>query len=66
MNSVEINETPLFVEKNKTPNYHAIVIDEPDPTSNATVTLPLSLSRVAFFLPVHQPSLEDWDSGKYP
>ena len=44
MNGVEINETPRFLEKNKTPNSHTIVIDEPDPTSNATVTLPMSLS----------------------
>ena len=66
MNSVEINETPRFLEKNKTPNYHATVIDDQDPTSNATVTLPLSLSGVTSYLPVRKPSLEDWDSGKYP
>ena len=63
MSGVEINETPRFLENNKTPNYHAIVIDDPDPTSNATVTLPLSLSGVKYYLPVHQPSLEDWYSG---
>ena len=66
MNGVEINETPRFLEKNKTPNSHAIVIDDPDPTSNTTVTLPLSLSGVSSYLPVHHSSLEDWDSGKYP
>ena len=43
-----------------------IVIHDPDPTSNATVTLPLSLSGVTSYLPVHKTSLEDWDSGKYP
>ena len=66
MNGVEINETPRFLEKNNTPNSCAIVIDDPYPTSNATVTLPLSLSGVTSYSPVHQPSLEDWDSGKYP
>ena len=66
MNDVEINETPRFLEKNKTPNSHVIVIDDPDPTSKDTVTLPMSLSRVISYLPVHQPSLYDWDSGKYP
>ena len=66
MNGVEINETPCFLEKNKTPNSHAIVIDDPDPTSNAIVTLLLSLSRVKSYLPVHRPSLEDWGFGKYP
>ena len=66
MNGVEINENPRLLEKNKTPNSHAIVIDDPDPTINATVTLPLSLSGVTSYLPVYQPSLEDWYSGKYP
>ena len=65
MNGVEINETHCFLENNKTPNSHAIVIDDPDPTSNATVTLPLSLSGVKSYLPVHKTSLEDWDYGKY-
>ena len=55
----------VSLKKNKTPNYHAIVIDDPDPTSNATVTLPLSFSGVPYYLLVHKPSLEDWDSGKY-
>ena len=66
MNGAEINETPCLLEKNKTPNSHAIVIDDPDPTSNATVTLPLILSGVTSYLPVHNPSLEDWDSGNIP
>ena len=66
MKGVEINETPRFLEKNKTPNSQAIVIDDPDPKSNSTVTLPLSLSGVKSYLPVHQPSLEDWDYRKYP
>ena len=57
MNGVDINETPRFLEKNKTPNSHAIVIDDPDPTSNAKVTLPQSLSGVISCLPVHQPSI---------
>ena len=50
---VLINETPRFLEKNKTPNSRAIVIDDPDTTSNATVTLALSLSGVTSYLPVH-------------
>ena len=66
MNGVEINETPCFLENKKTPNSHAIVIYDPDPTSNSTVTLLLSLSGGTNYLPVHKPSLEDWDSGKYP
>ena len=66
MNGVEINETPSFLEKNKTPNSHTIVIDDPYPTINATVTLMLILSGVTYYLSVHHPSLEDWDSGKYP
>ena len=66
INGVYINETPRFLENNKTPNSHAIVIYDPDPKSNATVTLPLSLSGVTSYLPVHHPSLEDWGSGKYP
>ena len=66
INSVEINEIPRFLEENKAPNSHTIVIDDPDPTSNATVILPLSLSGVTSYLTVHKPSLEDWDSGKYP
>ena len=53
MNSVEINETPCFLENNKTPNSHTIVIDDPDPTSNDSVTLPLSLSGVTYYLLVH-------------
>ena len=66
MNGVEINETPCFLEKKKTPNSHAIFIDDPNPISNATVTLPLSLSGVTSYLPVHKTSLKDWYSGKYP
>ena len=57
MNGVEINETPRLLEKNNTPNSCAIVIDDPDPTSNATVIFPLSLSGVTSYLPVHQPSI---------
>ena len=66
VNGVVINECPRFQDRNPTAESHSIVIDENSPDSEEKVILPLSLSGVTSYLPVHVPSMEDWISNKYP
>ena len=64
VNDVVINDVPKFLTRHPTAEDHAIVVVDPDdPTSH--LILPLELDGVVSYLPVHQVTRADFDSGRY-
>ena len=79
VNDVTVNHRPKYLCKNPTEMDHAIItkriqypedpyltdmIDPAGPTEK--LILPLCLQGVTSFLPVSEPSREEWDAHKYP
>ena len=64
VNDVVVNNVPKFLLMQPTAEDHAIVVLDPDdPTSH--LILPLELDGVVSYLPVHQVTCADFDSGQY-
>ena len=66
VNDIMIDETPKFLAKTPTPETHAIVAHDPEGEPEKPFILPLSLKGVTSYLPVHRPTIREWDSGLYP
>ena len=64
MNDVVINDLPKFLLMHPAAEDHAIVAYDPDDHTSHLI-LPLKLDGVVSYLPVHQVTCADFDSGQY-